>query len=76
MLGVRAAVGRSFTPDDDRTPNGHPVTVIGDRAWRTQFNADPGTLGKGIDALVVAQLSISVVVLVAGGLFVRHLFHE
>jgi hypothetical protein len=52
------------------------VTVIGDRAWRTQFNADPGTLGKGIDALVVAQLSISVVVLVAGGLFVRHLFHE
>ena len=46
MLGVRAAHGRVFTPDDDRTPNGHPVVVISDRLWRTQFIADPQTLGR------------------------------
>ena len=46
MLGVRAAHGRVFTPDDDRTPNAHPVVVISDRLWRTRFNADPQTLGR------------------------------
>ena len=46
MLGVRAALGRTFTPDDDRTPNGHPVAVISDRMWRTQFSEDPQALGQ------------------------------
>ena len=46
MLGVRAAQGRVITPDDDRTPNAHPVVVISDRLWRTRFNADPQTLGR------------------------------
>jgi predicted permease len=46
MLGIRAAQGRVFTPDDDRTPNAHPVVVISDRLWRSHFNADPGTLGR------------------------------
>ncbi len=46
MLGIRAAHGRVFTPDDDRTPNGHPVVVISDRLWRTQFTADPQTPGR------------------------------
>ena len=46
MLGVRAAHGRVFTQDDDRTPNANPVVVISDRLWRTHFNADPGTLGR------------------------------
>lgn len=46
MLGVRAAQGRVMTPDDDRTPNAHPVVVISDRLWRTRFNADPQTLGR------------------------------
>ena len=46
MLGVRATHGRAFTPDDDRTPNGHPVVVISDRLWRTRFNADPQALGR------------------------------
>jgi hypothetical protein len=46
MLGVRAAHGRVFTPDEDRTPNAHPVVVISDRLWRTHFNVDPETLGR------------------------------
>jgi predicted permease len=46
MLGVRAAQGRVITPDEDRTPNAHPVAVISDRLWRTRFNADPQTPGR------------------------------
>jgi predicted permease len=48
VLGVRPAMGRSFTPDDAR--NGAPaVIVITDAWWRTQFNADPGIVGKAFD---------------------------
>jgi predicted permease len=46
MLGVRAAHGRVFSPEDDRTPNAHPVVVVSDRLWRAHFNADQGTLGR------------------------------
>ncbi len=48
MLGIRAAHGRVFTADDDRTPNGHPVVVISDRVWRARFNANPQTIGRAI----------------------------
>jgi hypothetical protein len=34
MLGIRAAHGRVFTPDDDRTPNAHPFN--GQRSIRTR----------------------------------------
>jgi hypothetical protein len=46
MLGVHPAQGRVITPDDDRTPNAHPLVVISDRLWRAHFNADPQTLGR------------------------------
>src|SRR6266850_2967848 len=28
VLGVRAHVGRALTPDDDKTPGGHPVVML------------------------------------------------
>ena len=28
VLGLQPAIGRLFTPDDDRTPGGHPVVVL------------------------------------------------
>ncbi len=46
VLGVRAALGRVFTPDDDRTPGGHPVAVISYRYWRTRFGGSRDVLGK------------------------------
>ena len=48
MLRTHAAHGRVFTPDDDKTPNAHPVVVISDKLWRARFNADPQTLGRVI----------------------------
>jgi predicted permease len=46
MLGIRAAHGRVFTTDDDRTPNAHPFVVISDHVWRTRFNADQQVIGR------------------------------
>jgi len=46
VLGVRPALGRLFTPDDDRTPGGHFVVVLSHAYWRSQLDADPGILNQ------------------------------
>ncbi len=48
VLGVRAAQGRFFAPDEDRTPGTHPVVVISHRLWQRRFGADPSLIGKTI----------------------------
>jgi predicted permease len=48
VLGVGAALGRVFTPDDDKTPGGHPVAVISYRYWLSRFAASPDVIGKKI----------------------------
>ncbi len=48
VLGVRAARGRTFLPEEDRTPGGAPVAVISHSFWQKQFGADPGILGKQV----------------------------
>ena len=46
VLGVTAALGRTFTPDDDRVPNGHPVVVLSYNYWKQRLGGDPTILGK------------------------------
>jgi predicted permease len=46
MLGVRAALGRTLGPEDDRVPGKHPVLVLSDACWRTAFGADPSIAGR------------------------------
>ena len=47
FLGVRAARGRFFTPDELRVPGAAvPVVVISDAFWRRQFGADPSIVGR------------------------------
>jgi predicted permease len=47
LLGVTAARGRLFTPDE--TAHGaHPIAVLSDGAWRSLFAADPGVVGKTV----------------------------
>lgn len=47
VLGVKAELGRLFSPDEygDKL-GGYPVVVIGDSLWRRLFHADPGVIGK------------------------------
>ncbi len=47
-LAVGAALGRTFTPDDDRTPDGHPLMVLSYAFWKTRFAGDPSILGKTV----------------------------
>ncbi len=48
VLGVRAIVGRTITPDDDKIAGASPVAVIGYDYWRERFALDPGIAGKKI----------------------------
>jgi predicted permease len=46
-LGVKAALGRVFSPEeDDRVYKGHPVVVLSYPYWVTRFAADPGVIGQ------------------------------
>jgi predicted permease len=49
VLGVEPERGRTFTPEEDSVPGGHPVTVISDGLWRRRFGSDPNVIGKVID---------------------------
>src|SRR5260370_13928982 len=40
VLGVKALIGRTFLPEEDRPPNSHPVAVIGYGLWERTFRSD------------------------------------
>lgn len=45
LLGVPAALGRTFHPDEGRAGS-EQVVVLGDWFWRTRLAADPNVLGR------------------------------
>jgi predicted permease len=48
ILGVNAAVGRTFRPDEDAVPQRNAVTVISDGLWKRRFGGDAGIVGRTI----------------------------
>jgi macrolide transport system ATP-binding/permease protein len=48
VLGVKPALGRFFTPDDDKAPGAHPVVVLAYDCWRNRFAGDPRVIGKNV----------------------------
>jgi predicted permease len=48
VFGVPPHRGRTLTPDDDRTLNGHPVAVLQYDFWQTQYQGRPGIIGETI----------------------------
>jgi predicted permease len=48
VLGVRALLGRTFHPDEDRTAGGAPVAVISAALWHRRFAGDSGVVGRKV----------------------------
>ncbi|NIR44363.1 MAG: ABC transporter permease [Gemmatimonadetes bacterium] len=49
VLGVVPERGRTFRPDEDRTPTTHPVTVLSHGFWQRQLGGDPSVVGREIE---------------------------
>lgn len=48
VLGVKPAIGRTLTPDDDRQRGGSPVAVLSYNAFRARFGANPAVLNRTV----------------------------
>jgi predicted permease len=48
VLGLRPAIGRLLTPDDDRVIGANFVTVLGYGYWQNRLGGDPAVLGSSI----------------------------
>jgi putative ABC transport system permease protein len=47
LLGVRAALGRTFAPEEDKTGSA-PVAMLSHRFWLSHFGGDAGAIGRTI----------------------------
>ena len=48
VLGVEAALGRSFRPGDDERGGGQPAIVLSAVGWRKLFRGDPAVIGRRV----------------------------
>ena len=48
VLGVKPALGRAFLPEEDATPDSHPVAVLSYNCWQRRFGGDPAIVGKTV----------------------------
>src|SRR5215213_833750 len=48
VMKAKMQLGRGFLPEEDKTPNTHPVVVLSDALWRARFNSDPAVVNKTI----------------------------
>lgn len=46
VLGIRPAIGRLFTPQEDRSRGGAPFVVLSYGYWQSRFGANPRIIGK------------------------------
>jgi len=48
VLGVRPILGRTFLPEEDTTPDTHPVVVLSHDFWERRFAGDPSIVGRTV----------------------------
>ena len=64
VLGVKPALGRLFSDDDNRTPHAHPLVILSYDFWRNRMGMDPGILGR---VLRVDEQPLTVIGIAAPG---------
>jgi predicted permease len=58
VLGLQPALGRLFTPEEERVAGGHPYVVLSHAYWTQHFGGDPGVLNQ---ALLVNNTELTIV---------------
>jgi putative ABC transport system permease protein len=48
ILRLQPALGRGFSPDEDRPGGNNKVVIIGHGLWQRRFGADPNIIGRAI----------------------------
>ncbi len=48
LFEMRPALGRFFTPDEDRVPDGTPVVVLGYGLWQSRYGGRADVIGKPV----------------------------
>jgi predicted permease len=48
LLGVRAALGRTFLPEEAKTTGQNPAVVLSYNYWRTNLGGDPSIIGRSV----------------------------
>jgi predicted permease len=48
MLRIEPALGRFFTPAEDRLVNASPYAVISHECWQSRFGSDPNIIGRQV----------------------------
>lgn len=46
VLGLRAEIGRTFLPEEDKTPNTHRVVIISHGLWERRFGSSPNIISQ------------------------------
>jgi predicted permease len=49
VLGVRPAIGRLLTQEDDSAPGAHPVVVLSHGYWKRRFGSNPGIVNQKVN---------------------------
>ncbi len=66
VMGVRPALGRLFTAEDDRTPGGHPLVVLSHSYWSNRFGSDLSLLNQ---PMVINGYTMTVIGVAGKGFF-------
>src|SRR6476660_5702194 len=49
VLGVKPMLRRAFLPEEDQTPDSHPVAIISYSCWQHRFGGDRAIVGKTVE---------------------------